>query len=314
MLGREVGVIQQAREEVGSTAGHREVLVEQQPEDAARVPHVEQVDRDATDERAEERVQHPDEVANGGTGEGGDGVRRGQDGGLTSLEADRAVGMDDTLRVAGRPRRERHDGGVVGIDGDRLPEGIVLERRTERQCVVGNDPLGIHDPPGDAELGDDVGQVRGVVAATEAVRRHEHGRVGGTEDVVELLRAVEVHDRHDHGAGEGGAPERDGRLPPVGQLHHDDVARDDPLPDQPRGERSGRPADVADRAPPGADLGVDHEGELVRALQPLVHERAEAPVVPPALLEVVRDDLLRDLPLAPSCGQSRPLSSTQASG
>ena len=71
MLVGEVGVVEQARHEEGGAATHAELLGEHDPQDLAGVPHVDQVDRVVPDHRAQERVEHPDEVADGRTGDRG---------------------------------------------------------------------------------------------------------------------------------------------------------------------------------------------------------------------------------------------------
>ena len=100
---------------------------------------------------------------------------------------------------------------------------------------------------------------RQVVGLPEAGRGHDDVGLHDVEDVAHLLRPVEVHDRHDDRAELRGAPEGDRRLDPVRQLEHDDVARSDAPGLERRGERSGRPVDLAEGAAPRPDLRVDDE-------------------------------------------------------
>ena len=102
----EVGVVEQAGEEVGRAAAHAEALVQHQPQDLGRVPHVDQVDRPVAEQRHEERVEHPDEVADRRAGDLRRAARREHVVELAGLEADRAVRVDDALGVAGRARGE----------------------------------------------------------------------------------------------------------------------------------------------------------------------------------------------------------------
>ena len=67
----EVGVVEEAGEEEGGAAAHADVLLEHQPQDLARIPHVDQVHRVVAEQRHEEGVEHPDEVAHRRAGDRG---------------------------------------------------------------------------------------------------------------------------------------------------------------------------------------------------------------------------------------------------
>ena len=51
----EVGVVEEAGEEEGGAAAHAEALVLHQPQDLARVPHVDEVHRPLAEQRARGR-------------------------------------------------------------------------------------------------------------------------------------------------------------------------------------------------------------------------------------------------------------------
>ena len=59
----EVGVVEQAREEVGRPSAHAEVLGEHQPQHLAWIPDVHQMHRVVPMQGAQQRLEHPDEVA-----------------------------------------------------------------------------------------------------------------------------------------------------------------------------------------------------------------------------------------------------------
>ena len=118
MLVGEVGVVEQAGEEERGAAADAEALLEHQAQDLARVPHVDEVHRLVAQQRHEERVEHPDEVADRRAGDRRRAARREHVVELAGLEADRAVRVDDALRVAGGARGEADERRRVGVDGD----------------------------------------------------------------------------------------------------------------------------------------------------------------------------------------------------
>ena len=115
------------------------------------------------------------------------------------------VNADQRGRVGVDRRRARRSARASSSVGER--RGAGGERR--RRGVADDQPARAR------ALGEQLLVHREVVGEAEAVGGDDDRRVGGAEDVVDLLGAVEVHDRHDDGAEVGGGPEGDAGLDPV---------------------------------------------------------------------------------------------------
>ncbi len=297
----EVRVVEQAGEEVGRTAGHAELAVEHQAKDGFGVPGVDEVHRTPAQQRHDQRVQHADEVADR---RGGD-LRRAADGEhpveLTRLEAERVVGVHDALRVSGRAGGEADEcrfrridlGGSIDRPSDRRGVEQVREAdrgaRQRRGGFVADD-----DPRGYLVTDHQLAVQREVVDVPEARGRHHRGGARHREDVVDLLRAVEVHDRHHHRTQVDRRPEGDAGLGPVRQLHHHHVAGADATGAQRRGEGSGGPVDVAERAGPWSHRGVHVEVDLGHGPESVGHDLAERTPLPVTLGPVALGQLVGD--------------------
>ena len=224
---------------------------------------------------------------------------------LAGLAADRAVRVDHALRVLGGARGEADERRRVGVDGggpgDRV--GVEQRRRTAwpRPGSVAGGRVADDEPARDrVGAASSVVPHRQVVGVAEAVGGDDDGGLGGAEDVVDLLGAVEVHDRHDDGAEVGGGPERDAGLDPVraaGGRRRRPARR--PGRRSVAGERPGGPVDVGEgagpRAAPSSARGTRRRPSLAEAVG---DHRAEGAVVPPALGPVA----LRQVVRAPSAG------------
>ena len=254
------------------------------------------------EQRDEEGVEHPDEVADRCTGE----VRRPASGvhvlELTRLEGDGPLAVDDALRVTGRPRGEGHDGRGIGVDGGRCEAGRFVEHRGERPSRTGQRTgrRAGHEPELGRPAAHEVLVDIQIVGATESVGGHDHVRMHGAEDVVELLRPVEVHDGDDDGTEIGRRPEGDARLDPVGQLEGDDAARADAPGGECGGEGPGGPVDLVEGPVPGVDVRVHPEADPPEAGQALRHQRGEGGVTPPSLGQIPLAQLIRQRPCRPT--------------
>ena len=94
--------------------------------------------------------------------------------------------------------------GEAGIDRRRASDRIAIEQsrrtgwRPRAATAAGVSPT--TSQSGSPRRDEQVGIHRQVIGVAEPVDGHDHIGLGRAEDVVDLLRAVEVHDRHDHGA------------------------------------------------------------------------------------------------------------------
>ena len=227
-VGGEVGVVEQAGEEVGGSAGDADPFLPHHAEHLTGVPDIEQVDGVLPQQRDQERVEHPDEVPHRRTGDLGRAALREHVVELTGLAPDGPVRVHDTLRITRRPRCEPDDDRGVGVHRHRAGHRLVVEQRLERRRPRGQIRPGRvphHQPQRPGPLLQQFGVGGQVVAVPEAVGRHHDVRRGGPDDVADLLRTVEVDDRDHDGPEVRRGPERDARLHPVRQLDDDDVAR-----------------------------------------------------------------------------------------
>ena len=298
----EVRVVEDAGEEVRRSAAHPDVVRQHQAEDLTRVPHVHHVHRVIPEQRHDEGVQHPDEVAHRGTGDGGWAAPREHEVELSRLARDRAVRVDHALGVLRGPRREGDQSGRIGIH---------REARVDRRSVEpvgealgsggqgGGGGVADHQPPRPRAVGEHGLPHRQVVEHAEPVRRDHDRGIGGVEDVRHLLGAVEVHDRDHHGAQVGGGPERDAGLHPVGQLEHDDVAGPDAVRRQRGGEGACRAVHVGHGAGPRPHLGSDVERRRGALAEAVLDHRSEGAVVPPPRIPIVLRQLARRAPKRP---------------
>ena len=142
-----------------------------------------------------------------------------------------------------------------------------------------------------------------MVEVAEAVGGDDDVGLGGPEDVLDLLGAVEVHDRHDHGAEVGGGPERDAGLDPVRELEHDEVAGPTPR---------ARSSAASERAARSTSAKVpDHGRTFDRTWnargpcpRPVGDHRPEGGVGPPALGPVALGEVARQRASAQSADRS----------
>ena len=211
---------------------------------------------------------------------------------LARLAADRAVRVDDALRVAGGAGGEADERGRVGVDrrsgsasgsaSSRSANGVARGGQRRRPAC--------RRPPASGGPGRSASSVvvdGEVVGVAEAVGGDDDGRLGGLEDVVDLLGAVEVHDRHDDGAEVGGGPERDAGLDPVRQLEHDDVAGPDAAGAAATRPGAGPPGRRRRTCRPRAHLRPHVELDVRRSCaRPVGHHLPERGVGPPALGQV----------------------------
>jgi hypothetical protein len=245
----EIGMVEQAGEEERRTRAAVHVVLEHRGEDRRRVPHVDEVDRLASEDGDEQRGKHSDAVTDGRAGEGGDcaaGLHRAE---LTDLEADGAVRVHDTLRIRSRARGVRDKGGGRRIDARGLVHGFAAGEAREghqagRDVVVGHDG----DELELVEIGTHRVEVGEIVEMTEAVGGDEDARAGLAEDEADFLGPVEVHDRNGNRTEERRRPERRRRLDPVRQLERDEVAGTDTAGAQAAGDAASEIGDVAERA------------------------------------------------------------------
>ena len=190
----EVGMVEQADEEVRRALTRRQAVFEHRREHAAGIPDVDEVHGLAAVHRQQQRREHPDPVADRRADQRRRpaGLDRTE---LADLGADGAMGVHHPLRVRRRARRVRD----------------------ERRARSGSTAAGV----GDRFVGDEVGeaQVRAGISPTTAAHSRSGRsvriasrlatksrwpkRVGGDQrlhpgapqDVRHLLRSVEVHDR-----------------------------------------------------------------------------------------------------------------------
>jgi len=130
VLVREVGMVEQAREEEGGAGAAVHVVFEHGGEDGRRVPHVDQVDRVAPEDGDEQRGEHADAVPDGCAGESRDapaGLHRAE---LADLEADGAVRVHDALRIGGRAGGVRDERGRGRIDARGHVHRVAVGERT----------------------------------------------------------------------------------------------------------------------------------------------------------------------------------------
>ncbi len=174
---------------------------------------------------------------------------------------------------------------TAGASGSTVPgrvERLGVEHRRERgRLLRQRDLVACRDEP------QRVGVVREqafvefeVVAVAEAIDGHDDVGLGGPQDVPDFLRAVEMNDRHHHGADVGRGPERDAGLRPVRQLEHRDITRADALGLQRRGERPGGAIDVGESPPERPELRMHLEGHVGLVRQSGGHHLAQRLVGP----------------------------------
>ena len=172
--------------------------------------------------------------------------------------------VDHALRRRGRARRVADHGGPVGVHAARARGAAARPRATSKLRA----PAGSAAPSAArttttcssaGSSGRSTSSAREEILAPEAVRGHQHPRAGLAQDVAQLLRAVEVDDRHQRRAEHGDAVEGLGGLGPVRELERDDVAGPDPEAPQPSRQtpaRGGRPR----RARPRTDAFATRSG------------------------------------------------------
>ena len=190
--------------------------------------------------------------------------------------------VDHTLGVAGRAGRERDERGRAGVGLDDAGQGFCGKQFLEV-------------PTDDADHGHVDIQVRLVPEVPEALGGDDDARLRGREDVADLLRAVEVHDRDHDSTENGGRPEGRGRLHPVRQLEDDDVTGADAAFAQSRGEPAGEILDLADGARPRPDGRVHLELHLAAGRPSAGQQITDGIPCPPTVLLVALDQTGGDL-------------------
>ncbi len=250
VLVREVGMVEQAREEERRARAAVHVVFEHRREHGRRIPHVDQVDRIAPEDGDEQRGEHADAVPDRCAGEGRDvpaGLHRAE---LADLEADGAVRVHDALRICRRAGGVRDERGRRRIDARGHVHRVAIGERRERE-QVGRDIVVGHRRRRARGRERRSGSCRGWRGSRggRSGRRSTRTRAPDcAEDEPDFLHAVEVHDRHRHRAEERRRPERRRRLDPVRQLERDQVARADAPGAKPSGDAAGEIGDVAERA------------------------------------------------------------------
>ncbi len=180
----------------------RQTVFEHRREHAAGIPHVDEVHGQAPVDRQQQRGEHPDPVADRRAHEqrrptGLDCTE------LADLCADGAMGVHHPLRVRRRPRRVRDQGGRRRVDGGRRRDRFVGDELGEREvrARIADD----RDPFEVGQVGTHRIEVGDEVEVAERVGGHERLHSSALQDVQDLLRSVEVHDRHDDRAEVGTA-------------------------------------------------------------------------------------------------------------
>ena len=224
VLGTEARAVQQAGEEVGRTTAGRDLLLHHGVEDGRGVPPVDEIERATVHQRAQQAPEHADGVADGGADQGrtiAHGLVAGQ---LAHLEAERTVGVHHALGVGRRSRGVGDQGGRVGIEVDRPFDRVGAAKLVEAENVGRIPPVADHeDPLQVVQAVAHGGQLGQEVALGVAAHDHEGAGSALAQDEADLLRSVEVHDRHQRHPEERAGVERDRGLDPVGQLERDDV-------------------------------------------------------------------------------------------
>ncbi len=280
----EVGMVEQADEEVRRALAGRQAVFEHRREHARRVPDVDEMHRLASVHGKQQRGEHPDAVADRRANQ------RRRPGWLyctelADLGADGAMGVHHPLGVGRRSRRVRDQRRGGRVDRERCRDRLVGNELVEAQVRAGV----VADDRGPFELGE-VGthgvEIRDEVEVAEGIRGDERLHPRAPEDVRHLFGTVEVHDRHDDRAEVGDGPERRRRFHPVRQLERDRVARSDAA-----GSESGRDppcerVDVAERAAVRPSIRTHRERLRGGVVQPGREHGAERRVVPEPLRDV----------------------------
>ncbi|HMD92035.1 MAG TPA: hypothetical protein VKG80_05270 [Trebonia sp.] len=127
----EIGVVEQARHVVRRATADAQATGFHQGQHHGRVPDVGQVDRLAPQHRGQQGAEHAHEVADRGGRELLAPVVRVPAGELADLEAERLVAVDDALGVPRGPGRERDQGGLGRVGGDRVAHRAGGEKLVE---------------------------------------------------------------------------------------------------------------------------------------------------------------------------------------
>jgi hypothetical protein len=294
VLVREVGMIEQAREEERCARAAVDAVFEHGGEDGRRVPHVDEVDRLASEDGDEQRGEHADAVTDWRAGEGGDataGLHRAE---LADLETNGAVRVHDALWIRGRAGGVRDEGGRRWIDARGRVHGVAVGERREREHA-GRDVVVRYyrDELKVGHFGVDRVDVGEVVEVAEAVGGDEDARAGLIQDEPDFLQPVEVHDRDGYRAQERRRPERGRRLDPVRQLERHQVTRPDTSGAQTPGDAAGEVGDVAECARVRTQPGSDFAGEVAPLGQTGGQDLPERVVVPRAVGDVAARELGR---------------------
>ena len=114
----------------------------------------------------------------------------------------------------------------------------------------------------------------------ELVGRHEDARARLAQDELDLLLAVEVHDRHRDGAEERDRPEQRAGLGPVGHLERDRLTGPDTRSEQTAGDTTRPIRRLGERAPPRPDVGAERHDVVGSVGEPGGQDRSQRLVGP----------------------------------
>ena len=189
---------------------------------------------------------------------------------LADLGADRAVRVHDTLRVGRRARRVRDRARARSGRPAAVPSSGSSATRSANAKVSGrasSPTTATHSRSGrSARIVSRLARKSwwpNAIGGDE--RLHARARAGCSD----LLRAVEVHDRHDDRAEVRDRVERRRRFEPVRQLERDRRRRADAAGAQPGRDPARERVDVAERAAVRAAIGAHRERLRGGVVQPV---------------------------------------------
>ncbi len=281
VLGTEARAVQQAGEEVGRATAGRDLLFHHGVENDGWVPPIDEIERATVHQWAQQAPEHADGVADRGADQGrpvAHGLIAGQ---LAHLEAKGTVGVHHSLGVGRRPRGVGDQGGRVRIKVDRPFDRVGAAKLVETQHVRRVPPVADHEDPlqvvQPVAHGGQLGQEVALGVAT-----HDHQGAGSAlaQDEADLLRSVEVHDRHQRHPEERAGVEGDRSLDPVGQLEHDDVAGPQTVRLQAAGHAERLLVDLPHRAEVRVGRRPDPNGSRRVLKKRVAQETTQRAVVP----------------------------------
>ena len=280
----QLGMIEQAGQEIGGAAARGEAVLQHRVEDDVRLPEIDQVDRLAAVHRHQQSTEQPDGVADRRAHQRrwSGGCRGGQ---LAYLRSDAAMGVH---------RAPRLGGGAGGVGDQRRTIGVGDTRRIDRWRIrqhVEAQPAASRFAHHHAQL--EIGKPRRhlledgeTIEMPEVCGAHEDPGTRLPQDVRDLVRAVEVDDGNHHRPQQAAPVEGGGGLHPVGELEGDDIAGADAAGAQSAGDTPRQQVDVAQRARPGMLPGAHPEGRRRTPPQAGLDQSAERLVVPQSPLPI----------------------------